>query len=354
MALDRLLLWTLLAACAAASALLLRLLQVPGAVLLGPMAVAIAFALAGAELKLKPAVLLAVQAVLGCMVASAVTAPLLRLLAAHWPMVLAANVLSVVAACAIALVLTRMGLLPGQSAIWGLSPGAASTMMMMGEARGEDPRVIAMMQNLRIVAVTLTATAVAACLGRHPAAVAVTAETLLHAPATVPGLATLGALAAVGVVAAAVFRWTQAAFWVPVICGGALNLSGLGEVVIPAPVAATAFGVGGCYAGLRFNRQALRHCLRLLPAMALGTGLLMASCLALAWPIHRSFDEARGLTAFLAIMPGGIDAAVAIAQGVDASVPVIVAVQVMRLVVVSLIAPPAARIVASLCAGPGR
>lgn len=344
----RLLLWLLLAAAAAAAVALLRALHVPGAVLLGPMAVSVGFAVAGAELRIKPALLLVVQAVLGCMVAAAITAPLLQLVAEHWWVVLGANVLSVVAACAIALLLTRSGLLPGQSAIWGLSPGAASTMMMLGEERGEDPRVIALMQNLRIVMVTLMAVGIAALVGDRAAAGAPGQAAFLNADPSVRGLLIVLALVAAGVAAAVATRWSQAAFWLPALCGGALNVSGLGAVEIPALLAAAAFGIAGCYAGLRFDRQALRHCLRLLPAMLLGIALLVAACSALMWPIQASFAGISALTAFLAVMPGGIDAVVAIANGMEASLPVIVAVQVMRLVVVTLLAPRAARLVARL------
>lgn len=339
-------LWVALALGAGASAAALRSCHVPGAVLLGPMGVALFFALAGARLKLRPGVMLIVQALLGCMVASAVTGPLLALVAQHWLVVLGANLLSIVAACAVAVLLTRAGWLPGHSAIWGLSPGAASTMMMMGEAHGEDPRVIALMQNLRIVAVTLTATAVAALLG--DAAPSGAPPALLNAAWSLQGLLTLIALAAAGVAVAAASRRAQAAFWVPALGGSVLNATGLCPVAVPAAVAAVAFGLGGCYAGLRFDRRSLAHCVRLLPAMLLGIALLILACLGLMGLVLQSFDGIGPLTAFLAIMPGGIDAAVAIAQGLDAALPVIVAVQVMRLVVVSLAAPRMARLVAGL------
>jgi membrane AbrB-like protein len=340
--------WALLAVAAGACALLLRAMQIPGAVLLGPMFVAIGFALAGAKLKLTPAVLIVVQAVLGCMVASAISAPLLRLVADHWFAVLAANLLSVAVACLVAVALTRAGWLPGQCAIWGLSPGAASTMMMLGEARGEDPRVIALMQNLRIVIVTLTATAVAAFAGYSKGASSQPA--FFNAGYSVQGLLVLAALVAAGIAAAMMTGRAQAAFWLPALGGGALNAAGLATVDIPAAVAAIAFGIGGCYAGLRFDRRALTLCFKLLPAMLLGIALLIVACLGLMWPIRRSFPDIDALTAFLAIMPGGIDAAVAIAQGMETAVPVIVAVQLMRLLVVSLVAPSMARLVAGLSA----
>lgn len=347
---KKIFLWALLTAGAAVSVVLLRALHVPGAVLLGPMLVAMGFALSGAGLQLKPAIFLPVQAVLGCMVASVVSWDLLKLIADHWAVVLAVNVLSIAAASVIAVVFTRRGWLPGQSAIWGLSPGAASTMMMLGEQRGADPRVIALMQQLRIVCVTLTAIAVAglAGAGGGPAA-SPPATVFLSGAVSLDVAATLAGLIAVGVAVAMATKWGQAAFWVPLVVGSGLHAARLATVEIPVVVAAAAFAFGGCYAGLRFNRRMLLDCLHLLPAMLFGILLLIGSCIALMWPILRSFEGIDPLTAFLAIMPGGIDAAVAVAHGMQASVPVILAVQVTRLIVVTMLAPRMARLVSRYC-----
>lgn len=345
--------WTLLATGAAASSMALRALQVPGALLLGPMLVAIGFALSGAGLRLTPGIFLPVQAVLGSMVASVVSWDLLKLIADHCWVVLAVNVLSVAAASVIAAVFTRCGWLPGQSAIWGLSPGAASTMVMLGEQRGADPRLIALMQHLRIVLVTLTAIAVAALLGAGSGlggAVAEPPATLFRTGPVSPGVAgTLAGLTVVGVAFAKATHRGQAAFWVPLVLGSCLHLAQWTTVEIPAALAAITFGLGGCYAGLRFNRQVLLTCLHLIPAMLFGIVLLIGACTALMWPVQRSFEGVDVLTAFLSTMPGGIDAVVAVANGMHASVPVIVAVQVTRLVVVTLLAPLMARAVSRYC-----
>jgi membrane AbrB-like protein len=350
MKLKQALQWLALAASAGACVLLLRELRVPGAILLGPMLVAIGFAVGGAGLALPPRLLLPVQAVLGSMVASVVSGDLLRLVADHWMVVLAVNVLGMLAASAIALLFTRRGWLPGQSAIWGLSPGAATTMMMLAEQRGEDPRIVALIQYLRIVLVTVTAIAVAGLVGtQSPPAVTPQHSMFLSGPVPLPVAFTLLGLVVAGIAVAMATKWGQAAFWVPVLAGSALQVSHGAAVEVPVVVAAIALGLGGCHAGLRFNKPLLLSCIQLLPAMLLGIVLMIGSSLALMWPIQSSFAGADALTAFLAIMPGGIDAAVAIAHGMHASVPVIVAVQVMRLLVVTLLAPLLARVVSRFC-----
>lgn len=342
----RALLWAALALAAAASVLLLRALGVPGAALLGPLVVGIAFALAGTDLKLKPGALWIVQAVLGSMVAAVLSPQLLRLLADHWVVILAVNAASILAATAVSLMLTRAGWLPGQTAIWGLSPGAASTMMLLGEERGEDPRVIATMQYLRIVIVALVAIGVAALLGGGAGSAGAAPSIFTSGAIALDALAILAALVVSGVLVARLLGWSQAAFWVPAIAGGALQLSQVARVEIPAALAAAAFATSGCYAGLRFNRSALASCARLLPAMLAGIALMVAACAALAWPMHRAFGDVNALTAFLATMPGGIDAAAAVAYGAHAALPVIVLVQVTRLVLVNLLAPQVARLAA--------
>jgi membrane AbrB-like protein len=110
-----------------------------------------------------------------------------------------------------------------------------------------------------------------------------------------------------------------------------------------------AFAISGCYAGLRFDKDAVLGCVRLIPAMLAGIALLIVSCVALIWAIRYSFAGISPLTAFLSIMPGGIDAATAVAYGAHASMPVIVLIQVTRLVIVNLLAPQMARLAARCC-----
>ena len=73
-----------------------------------------------------------------------------------------AAVFSVIAASSvIGLLLTRWRVLPGTTAVWGSCPGAASAMTLMAEAFGADVRLVAFMQYLRVVLVTVVASVVA-------------------------------------------------------------------------------------------------------------------------------------------------------------------------------------------------
>src|SRR5207237_1146383 len=57
--------------------------------------------------------------------------------------------------------LNRRRVLPGTTAIWGLSPGAATAMMVLAEAHGGDPRLVAFMQYLRVICVASLASLIA-------------------------------------------------------------------------------------------------------------------------------------------------------------------------------------------------
>ena len=69
--------------------------------------------------------------------------------------------------------MTRWQMLPGTTALWGTSPGAASVMTIMAESYGADIRLVAFMQYGRVVLVAVVAALVTHVFGVNTA----------HAPA---------------------------------------------------------------------------------------------------------------------------------------------------------------------------
>ena len=62
-------------------------------------------------------------------------------------------------------------MLPGTTAVWGSSPGAATAMVLMADAFGADARLVAFMQYLRVIFVSMAAALIARCgstLGVEP------------------------------------------------------------------------------------------------------------------------------------------------------------------------------------------
>ena len=145
----------------------MRAVQLPAALMLGPMVAAIGFALCGAKARLSRTFALGAQTVLGCIIAKSFNSGLLGVLAIHWPTLVGLAAATLVMTAALGLLITRRGWLPGTAAIWGLSPGAASAMVLLADEHGADKRVVALMQYSRIILVAFAAVAVARVLG-HP------------------------------------------------------------------------------------------------------------------------------------------------------------------------------------------
>ena len=104
----------------------LEWLQLPAALLLGSMAAAVPLAARGTDLSVPPRLFYGAQAVVGCLIARAFPPAIFSELATNWPIFLG-GVLSVDAAStALGWLLTRRQVLPGSTAVWGSSPGAAT------------------------------------------------------------------------------------------------------------------------------------------------------------------------------------------------------------------------------------
>ena len=94
----------------------------------------------------------------------------------------------------------RFGSLPGSTAAWGTSAGAASAMVAMSQEFGADPLLVAMMQYLRVIFVVLTASLVAGLwLGpEHPVSGAVATASARSGDTNVLSLIETLAIAATG------------------------------------------------------------------------------------------------------------------------------------------------------------
>ncbi|HXZ60044.1 MAG TPA: AbrB family transcriptional regulator [Steroidobacteraceae bacterium] len=117
---------------------LLMLVRLPAALLLGPMIAAIAVEAGGGAIRLPRAALYVGQAVIGCMIARALTPEILAIFARRWPLFLGVIAAVVAAASVIGGAMSRARVLPGTTAVWGMAPGAASAMVFMAGEFGAD------------------------------------------------------------------------------------------------------------------------------------------------------------------------------------------------------------------------
>lgn len=334
--------WLGLAAASLALGWLLTRAGLPAAVLLGPLLSAIAFGLGGAAIRVPRAGLLAAQAMIGCLVAQAITGSIVATVAGAWPVMLLVVGSTIVAAGVVSWLMARFGTLPGTTAAWGSSPGAASAMVAMAASQGADPRLVAFMQYLRVVIVVCSAAVVArALIGAQPAADEAVAAPMM--PAIGPFVATL-AVAVVGAVLGRASRLPSGALLGPTILGAALQAGGLVTITLPPWLVAGTYAALGWYVGLGFDREVTLRAMRALPQVLLAIIALIALCAVSALLLVRLMGV-DPLTAYLATTPGGLDSVVVIALHSGADVPFILATQVLRLFVVILTGPALARLV---------
>lgn len=334
--------WAGLLALSAVLTLGLDAAALPAAWLIGPMVAAVGLGVGGSRLRVPDSGFIAAQAVIGCLVAHAVTPAILLSIAQNWPLMLASVGVTVLVSGAVGWLFVRYGSLPGTTAAWGTSPGAASAMVAMAGEFGADARLVAVMQYLRVVLVVLSASVVSRVLmgGTAPHALPAAVETLDPV-----GFAATLAVAGIGGWAGTRFRVPSGALLVPMVAGALLQAGGGVTLQLPHALLTVTYAVLGWSIGLRFTREVLGHAFRALPQMLLSTGLMIALCGASAWLLVTLLPT-DPLTAYLATSPGGLDSVVIIALGANVNLPLVLALQTLRLFVVVLSGPPLARLIA--------
>lgn len=347
--------WALLVALSTLFAAGLEQLRLPAALLLGPMIAAALLAASGAtagtgetpgarvrsEMKLPAPAFAFAQSAIGVMVGGGIPPSSFGEIAAQWPVFFAGIFTVIAAATGLGYLIARAGVLPGTTAVWGSSPGAASAMVMLAHAHGADMRLVAVMQYLRVGMVAAGASTVAALVGAEGGG----HETIWF-PA--PDLSAWGGAAAVmaaGLIAARVTKLPAGDFLLPLLLALALR-AGTGIAAAPPPwFMALAFGAAGWVIGLRFSRPILVHAMRALPRLALSVLALMGLCGLLALALS-ALTGADLLTAYLATSPGGADSVAIIAAHAPVDMPFVMAMQTARFCVVLAAGPTIARFVA--------
>jgi membrane AbrB-like protein len=335
-------LWAALLAVSALLAYGLTLAGFPAALLLGPMLAGIGFGVAGAGLRVSKPGFQGAQAIIGCLVAHAVSAEIVGTLRGDGPLILAVVLVTVAAGALAGWGLTRFQVLPGTTAAWGSSPGGAAAMVAMAEAYGSDPRLVALMQYIRVAVVVLCASLVARLLTD------LSGEAEPGAAAAMPGAletATTLGVAGAGAGLALALRLPAGALVGPMLLGALLHATGLATMALPAPLLDAAYALIGWYVGLRFAKETLRQTLHALPGILIATLLVVALCGAFAYGLTHLLPV-DFLTAFLATSPGGLDSVAIIAVGAKADVSFVLAVQTLRLFTVLLTGPLLAKWIA--------
>ncbi len=336
--------WLLLAVLSVVVATVLEWGAVPAALLIGPMMAGIAVGVNGATVRPPAWSFVAAQGIIGAMIVGAIEPALFSTLFAGWPVILAVVLSTLAASSLLGAMVGRWGSLPGTTAVWGSAPGAASAMVVMAEAFGADARLVAFMQYLRVIMVSVSA----AVLARIWVDVgdAAAAPIIWFPPLVLPDFAVTLFVAFAGAFGGRMSGIPGATLLGPLVLGVGLHL-GLGlDLQLPEWLLATSYAIIGWSIGLRFTRPILIHAARSLPQIIGSILVLIGFCAALGAVLSASFGV-DPLTAFLATSPGGMDsvAIIAAASGrVDLSF--VMTLQMTRFLIVLLVGPPLARVIA--------
>ena len=239
--------------------------------------------------------------------------------------------------------MARAQVLPGTTALWGTSAGAATAMILLAEENGADARLVGFMQYVRVVAVASTASLMAAY--GFGAAQGAGASIDWLAPVDWTNLFLTLAVAFASAAAGALLRIPSGVLLLPIIMTAALHAMGWLTIELPPLLLAVALAIIGWRVGLGFTRRILRHAAHALPPILASVAVLIAFCGGLAYLLIATFDI-DPLTAYLATSPGGLDTVAIIAASTPVDLSFVMALQTVRLILIMMAGPWISRLVA--------
>jgi uncharacterized protein len=292
------------------------------------------------------------QALIGVALGAALDASTLRAVASNWFGVSAVTLATLAVSLGVGIAIARLTGISQATGTVGLIAGGASGIVAMADELGADSRLVAFMQYVRVLVVVLVAPLVGYLL-QAPAESGVP-HTEPIGVGLVGDLAFTAGCALAGALVARRLRVTAGALLCPLAVAAILSVSGVaGDASVPALVQSFAFALIGLQVGLRFTLATIREAQALLP-WVLGAIFVIivvsAGLAALLVPLaHVSFADA-----YLATTPGGLPAVLAASVGLGANTTFVVSVQVLRVFIMVVAAPPLVRHLATLGRRPER
>jgi membrane AbrB-like protein len=330
--------WLALLALSGVVSLLWSAAGLPAALLLGPMIAGIVFGVNGLHLTVPRWPYLGSQAVVGAMVSASMTPAIVATLSHDLLLFGAVTATTLLGAAALGCLIGRSGLIPGATAVYGISPGAATAMVVLGEAEGANVRLVAFMQYSRVLLVALAAALVAHFWAASSSSTQTATRPWL-APVHWSNVAEVALLAAFGQQAARLLRMQAWAVLGPMLLLSVLHAGGWLSIDLPRWLLGTAYALLGWHIGLGFHRDALINAGKALPTVVAAALCLLGFCALLAWGLV-SIVHVDALTAYLATSPGGLDSIAIIAASTPrVDLPFVLALQSVRLVFVIGLAP---------------
>jgi membrane AbrB-like protein len=336
--------WGALLVLSFAIAALLEMVHIPAALLLGPMLAGILLGTNGTTIKAPRPPYFAAQAIIGCLIARSITGDILLTVLRDWQVFVGSIVAILGVTSFTGWLMSWLKVLPGTTAVWGTSPGAAAAMMLLAESYGADVRLVAFMLYLRVVFVAITATLVArlwvGSSGAHPP------EIVWFPPVDWIALAETVAIALIGAYVGKKSGMPAGGLLMPMIVATALHVPGWVKIELPEWLMVLCYAFLGWNIGLAFTRPVLKYAARALPQILLATVVTLAFCGLLAVLLH-IFVGVDPLTAYLSTSPGGMDSVAIIAANSRVDMSFVMAMQTTRFIAVIALGPSIARFIAA-------
>ena len=334
--------WLALAILSLVLIAILEALKLPGGIMIGAMIAAIIMATADARIRMPPRPIIAVQGVVGFMIASTIPQTILADLAHDWPLLLVGLVGVIVASTGIGIALMRSGALPGATGVWGMAPGASTPMILMAEENGADARLVAVMHKVRTMIVVVLAACVASASAPSVVAPSGIAKVGWFPPVAWGWLVVTLTLAVGTALFASWLRVFTGPMLVSLCLAIALQSLGWIKIELPPWLLAICYAIVGWTVGLGFTRPIVWYALRLLPLIVAASVALIVLCVALG-AVMVVLGGIDPMTAYLATSPGGADSIAIIAASTNVDMRFVMAMQITRLVIVMLVAPSFSR-----------
>jgi membrane AbrB-like protein len=329
--------WLLLLIVVTAVSLGFILIALPTPLLFGGLVGALIYALArpSAPLRLPGSWFQAGQAVVGCIVGSAIDWATLAGLGARWLIVIGISVFALLVSVLVGSLLTRRGASPATAAFASIAGGAIG-LTAMADDLGADSRVIAVLQYLRLLIVLLTMPVVVTLLfGAYDEGAGLgvaVGDWRVDLPFV--ALAIAG-----GLIVGKVLRLPSPALLGPLLVSAPLTLvPHFAGAEVPVIVAGLGYLAIGVQVGLKFTVGSLRSIGRMVPTAMLTIVVTLLACAGLGWVLTVTTDVTP-LDAYLATTPGGIYAVMGTAASTSADVTFVAAAQIVRMLIVLAIAP---------------
>jgi membrane AbrB-like protein len=343
--------WAVGLASGVAAGALARAAHLPLPWLIGPLLAMAALRIAGAPAEPVPGGRQAGQVIVGVAVGLYFTADVLGQMVGHAGAMLASCFATLLLAAGSALLLARLGRVDLKTAYFCAMPAGAAEMAVLGDRYGARPAPIALAQSLRIAAIVLTVPPAVSAFGGGglayaPALSAVLWPQLLLMLAAGAGVSWLFAQ----------LRVNNAWLLGSLATGIAIAALALPLSAVPGWLVSAAQVLLGVALGARFDRAFLVAAPRFTLAATLCALVMVVLCAALGEVVARAIDIPVQ-AAILATAPGSIGEMAVTARVLGIAVPIVTAFQLVRIVIIVLLAGPffllCRRLAATLVPRPG-